>query len=127
MSKQVDYEAMVRAFHAKINQPHASGSIAFRTAALRMRLIEEEATELINAIHAGDMVETVDGIADLLYVTFGTAIAFGVDIGKYFEEVHRTNMLKIPGEGDNLDGKATKPEGWEPPKIAWMLAEDGWF
>lgn len=122
-----DYEAMVRAFHAKIKQPHADGNVAFRTAALRMRLVTEEALELCDAIDKGDMVEAVDGIADLLYVTFGTAIAFGVNIGKYFEEVHRTNMAKVPGEGDNLDGKAVKPEGWEPPKIAEMLAEDGWF
>ena len=125
MSRLVDYEACVRAFHAKFGHPVGS-SPGFRAAALRSRLIAEEAGELCAAIEAGDMVGAVDGLADLLYVTFGTAVAFGVEIGKYFEEVHGTNMRK---EGDpmNPQDKPLKPEGWQPPRIAEMLADDGWF
>lgn len=56
----------------------------------------------------------VDGLADLLYVTFGAAVTAGVDIEPHFDEVHRANMTKENG-GTRGDGKIMKPEGWVPP------------
>lgn len=55
-----------------------------------------------------------------LYVVFGTAIEFGVDLTPFFAEVHRTNMLKVGG-ATRADGKILKPDGWEPLRIAMML------
>lgn len=70
----------------------------------------------------GDIVEVADGIADLIYVALGAAIAFGIDIDPIFEEVHRTNMEKVGGRTRD-DGKILKPEGWEPPRILPILLD----
>lgn len=62
---------------------------------LRLELIDEERGELRAALAAGNLIETADAIADLLYVVYGTAVACGIDIDKVFEEVHRSNMSKL--------------------------------
>lgn len=89
---------------------------------LRVRLIKEEFLELMAAIHAGDIVETADALADLCYVTIGTALAMGIDLPVVWDEVHRTNMAKFgPGSGRNGWGKIVKPPGWVPPDIVGIL------
>lgn len=69
-----------------------------------------------------DEVEVIDGLCDLLYVTFGTAVAAGIDLDAFFHEVHATNMAKLAGE-KRADGKQLKPEGWRPPQIAVLLQQ----
>ena len=46
----------------------------------------------------------------------------GMDLQPFFEEVHRTNMLKTTGPVRE-DGKVLKPEGWKPPRIEAMYAK----
>lgn len=87
---------------------------------VRWRLIEEEVRELFDAMHADDLTEIADGIADAIYVLIGTAIAYGVDLPAVWAEVHRTNMAKA--DGPVVNGKRMKPEGWTPPDIAAVLA-----
>jgi predicted HAD superfamily Cof-like phosphohydrolase len=95
------------------------------TATLRYRLLDE-ADELRRAIMANDLMEMIDGMCDLLYVTFGLAEAVGiVDLQPFFDEVHRTNMLKVPEHQDRF-GKVLKGPGWEPPRIAEMLQRLGY-
>jgi predicted HAD superfamily Cof-like phosphohydrolase len=53
---------------------------AVRDAGLRANLIEEEVGETCKAIREGDLVETIDGLCDTLYVTYGSGVAFGVDL-----------------------------------------------
>lgn len=92
------------------------------TATLRYRLLDE-ADELRRAIMAEDTVEMIDGICDTLYVVFGLCEAIGiVDIGPFFDEVHRTNMLKVPEHQDTF-GKVLKGPLWEKPKIAELLTQ----
>lgn len=67
-----------------------------------------------------DFPEVIDGLCDLLYVTFGTAVAAGIDLDPFFNEVHATNMAKLAGE-KRADGKQLKPEGWRPPRIQDLL------
>jgi len=62
---------------------------------LRVNLIEEELNELKEAIKNNDFVEVVDALADILYVTYGAGVAWGVDLQKAFEQVHESNMTKI--------------------------------
>lgn len=88
--------------------------------ALRISLIQEEFDELKEAMVQADLVEVADAVADLLYVIYGTAISYGIDIRPVFDEVHRTNMAKVGG-GTRADGKVLKPEGWQPPNIAAIL------
>ncbi len=84
-----------------------------RDAHLRAKLIMEEATETCE-------VESIDGMCDVLYVIFGTAIACGVELTPFFAEVHRSNMTKIGG-AIRADGKILKPPTWTPPDIAGIL------
>jgi predicted HAD superfamily Cof-like phosphohydrolase len=95
------------------------------TVKLRDRLMAQEMNkELIPAMYDGDVVKVIDGLCDVLYTVFGTAEAFGItDLQAYFDEVHRTNMLKDPAVRD-VHGKVLKPEGWRPPRIAEMLEAD---
>lgn len=87
---------------------------------LRAALIAEEALELTTAIDGADLVGIADGIADVIYVAIGAALEFGIPLEKVWDEVHRTNMLKVGGSMRE-DGKILKPEGWTPPDIAAVL------
>lgn len=93
---------------------------AVRRPELRAALIEEEARETVEAIRAGDLVEAIDGMCDLLCVVYGTAAEFGIDLAPFWDEVHRTNMAKAGGPLRE-DGKRLKPPGWTPPNIAGMV------
>ena len=62
---------------------------------LRLGLIEEEFGELKEAIKERDFTEVRDAIADLLYVTYGTASSFGIQADKDFDVIHKSNMTKL--------------------------------
>lgn len=87
----------VRVFMHRFGQdcPDKPTIPSFDIQKLRLELIDEERGELRAALAAGNLIETADAIADLLYVVYGTAVACGIDIDKVFEEVHRSNMSKL--------------------------------
>lgn len=88
---------------------------------LRERLINEEAKEFAYAQVGGNPVTVADAIADLLYVTLGAAVAWGIDIEPVFEEVHAANMRKFDGGHRREDGKWMKPLDWVGPDLASIL------
>jgi len=92
---------------------------------LRADLVIEEASEFCRACEMQDKVQMIDAICDLLYVTYGAAVAMGVDIDRFFWEVHRSNMSKLdPTTGAPIyrdDGKVLKPSTYSPPDIAGIL------
>lgn len=61
----------------------------------RLDLIEEEVQELRDAIKEKDMNETIDALADSLYVILGACASFGFDADKAFDLVHKSNMSKL--------------------------------
>lgn len=61
----------------------------------RMSLIEEEVTELRDAIKNRDFVEIIDALADIEYVVIGAYTALGIDADKAFDIVHKSNMSKL--------------------------------
>ncbi len=87
---------------------------------LRLKLIKEELAELEAAMAADDLIGIADGLADLLYVVYGTAVSYGMDIRPIFDEVHRSNMAKVGG-AKREDGKVLKPDGWAAPNLAPLL------
>ena len=127
------YQARVRQFHHGMGQT-IGRTPALRDNELRAKLIYEEAMETIKALgceasdedgvmcgwYTPNEVEVIDGLCDLLYVVFGTAVAMGVDLDPFFAEVHKTNMAKLAGPVRE-DGKRLKPEGWQPPDIEGLL------
>lgn len=117
----------VAAFHERFGQPvldRPQMPSADRVA-LRIRLIKEEAQETVEALVAGDLVEAVDGLADLIYVALGTACELGVDMAEVWREVDRSNHDKVGG-GVRADGKVQKPDGWVGPRIREALIAQGW-
>ena len=62
---------------------------------LRLDLILEEVRELTDAAKEHDMVETIDALADILYVVYGAGASFGIDLDKAFDIVHQSNMSKL--------------------------------
>lgn len=87
---------------------------------LRLRLMDEELTEVFEAINARDAEQTAHELADLLYVVLGTAVAFGVPIDEVFAAVSRANLSKIDENGrpyEVVDGKVKKgPAYYDPSK-----------
>ena len=62
---------------------------------LRLSLITEEVAELKEAIGNHDMTETIDALADILYVVYGAGASFGIDLDKAMGLVHESNMSKV--------------------------------
>lgn len=84
-------------------------------------LIKEEFEELSEAMAAGDTIEVLDAIVDILVVTIGAGHSIGADVEGAWGEVMKTNFAKIDPETGKVrkreDGKVLKPEGWTPPEL----------
>jgi predicted HAD superfamily Cof-like phosphohydrolase len=89
---------------------------------LRTALINEEAREFAEAAEAGDTLEMIDALCDLMYVTLGAGVEMGVDLAPFWREVQAANMRKVGGEM-RADGKRLKPPGWTPPDHRRVWAE----
>jgi predicted HAD superfamily Cof-like phosphohydrolase len=92
--------------------------------ALRVKLIAEELKELRVALKEKDIVEVADALTDILYVTYGAGLAFGIDLDKCFAEVQRSNMTKLGEDGKPLyreDGKIKKGPNYEDPDLKTIL------
>ena len=75
---------------------------------LRYNLIKEELDELKQAMKDKDLLEVADALTDILYVTYGAGIAFGIDLDKCFEEVQNSNMSKLAEDGKPIYNEAGK-------------------
>ncbi|EMH80453.1 hypothetical protein HIMB114_00008430 [alpha proteobacterium HIMB114] len=87
---------------------------------LRVSLIEEELSELKEAIKNKDIREVADALTDILYVTYGAGHAFGIDLDKCFDEVQRSNMSKLDENGKpifNEQGKVLKGPNYFKPNL----------
>ena len=87
---------------------------------LRISLIEEELSELKEAIENKDIKEVADALTDILYVTYGAGHAFGIDLDKCFDEVQSSNMSKLDENGKpifNEFGKVLKGPNYFKPNL----------
>ena len=87
---------------------------------LRVSLIDEELSELKEAIKNKDIKEVADALTDILYVTYGAGHAFGIDLDKCFDEVQRSNMSKLDENGKpifNEYGKVLKGPNYFKPNL----------
>ena len=86
-----------------------------------VKLIDEEVTELKEAIANCDPVEILDALEDIMVVTAGAMHSMGADGEGGWKEVMRTNFAKIDKETGKVrkreDGKVLKPLGWTPPDL----------
>lgn len=100
---------------------------------LRLNLILEEAKEVSHELgyevnytivsqmhHEVDLVRLSKELSDLLYVTYGTGLAYGLPLDDVFAEVHRSNMSKLGPDGRPIyrdDGKVLKGPDYTPPQL----------
>ena len=87
---------------------------------LRIKLIEEELSELKDAIKNNDIVEVADALTDILYVTYGAGHAFGINLDQCFKEVQESNMSKLDENGKpiyNENGKVLKGPYYRKPDL----------
>lgn len=86
----------------------------------RRKLLKEEAREYQEAEDQNDLVAIADALGDIVYVVFGTALLYGLDLDQILEEMHRSNMTKTKPE--IYGGKVFKGPDYSPPdirKIVW--------
>lgn len=125
----------VELFHELVLREEIPSSPALRDVDLRAELIMEEAVETAEAatgrvirweyadegvLRHPDFAKAIDGLCDLLYVVYGSAVRWGIDLEPFFREVHAANMAKLNGPRRS-DGKQLKPEGWREPDIQGIL------
>ena len=92
---------------------------------LRYDLINEELSELKDAIKKKDIKEVADALTDILYVTYGAGHAFGINLDKCFEEVQNSNMSKLGADGKpiyNEKGKVMKGPNYFEPNLEKFVA-----
>ena len=88
---------------------------------LRYNLIKEELDELKKAMDNKDLLEVADALTDILYVTYGAGIAFGINLDKCFDQVQKSNMSKLGKDGKpiyNQAGKVMKGPNYFKPDLS---------
>jgi predicted HAD superfamily Cof-like phosphohydrolase len=89
---------------------------------LRMRLIQEETIELLEAMLTGPLEAIAKEMADVLTVVYGTALEYGIPLDAVYTAVNDSNIAKAGGPLRG-DGKLLKPPGWKPPDLSEILKE----
>jgi predicted HAD superfamily Cof-like phosphohydrolase len=98
--------------------PHKSTEIRNLTLAL---------TEHATLGSATDHVGLFDGLLDVIVTTAGAGISAYLPMSQGWQEVVRSNMAKVDRVTGKVrrreDGKVLKPDGWQPPQLATILAD----
>lgn len=118
--------AKLRAFHEAFDlpRPDSPGLPDDDQRALRRKLLAEEFKEYMDAEDQNDLAEIAKELSDVIYIAYGTAVAYGIPMDAVFDEVHRSNMAKLGPDGKVIrrdDGKVLKPQGWTKPDIGAIV------
>ncbi|MEX0784606.1 MAG: MazG nucleotide pyrophosphohydrolase domain-containing protein [Dehalococcoidia bacterium] len=118
---------MLREYHRAFGGlvPDAPTPLSPEAAALRLALLTEELDEVAVELQSGDLVRLAHELADLVYVSYGTAVSVGIDLDAVLAEVHASNMTKIGPDGRfemREDGKVLKGTNHRPPDVAGILS-----
>lgn len=121
----------MRSFHERFGLTIASRPTlpSAELAELRQRLLTEEVAEVGEAAARGSAVEVAHELADVVYVAYGTALTYGIDLDAVIAEVHRANLSKLAPDGEadrRADGKVRKGEHYQPPDVEGVLRAQGW-
>ena len=91
---------------------------------LRISLIREELDELTKAMKENNIIEVADALTDILYVTYGAGHAFGLDLDRCFDEVQKSNMIKLGENGKPIydeNGKVMKGPNYFKPNLSKFI------
>lgn len=122
----------VQIFHETYGQPvKAAPDISDdKINTLRINLLEEEVSELKEALENNDLVEVLDALTDIQYVLDGAYLSFGLQHLKQtaFDEVQRSNMSKLDENGKPIvreeDGKILKGPNYFKPDLKSIVEND---
>jgi len=104
---------------------------------LRTKLIYEEVDEFMDEVFEDDLFQAhkvrayidkekvLKELCDILYVVYGFASTFGLDIDTAFNRVHASNMSKLGDDGNPVyrdDGKVMKSSRYVPPDLKDLVA-----
>lgn len=123
--KLTPYE-MVREFHITYGMPvkETPGHPPDDRIQLRKDLISEEYWEYDRAVEKGDFINIAQELADIIYVVYGAALEYGIDLDAVVTEIHRANMSKLDTDGSVLrreDGKILKGPQYKAPNLESIL------
>lgn len=107
-------------------EPLPTAHVGDTLAQLRVRLLREEVEEFADATERRDLVAIADALADVVYVAYGSAVTYGIDLDAVVREVHRSNMSKLDANGRPIlreDGKVLKSDRYRPPNVGNVLDE----
>lgn len=99
---------MVEEFHRAFDRPINVSLDWDHLHTLRCNLLIEECNEVLDS---RNIYELAKELADVLYITYGTAVTYGIPLDAVFAEVHRSNMSKLGEDGKPVvreDGKILK-------------------
>lgn len=99
------------------------------------RILKEEAEELFRALEDEDKIETLDAVADILFVVLGFAERKKLRWREALERVAENNLSKFPlvkSSGTNWErvpikdkhGKIQKPSGFVPVDLSDLVNND---
>lgn len=119
----------VREFHETFGLPVADNPVRIspKLAWQRHRMLTAEVTELQDAVAEGELPGIAQELADCVYVAYGTALTYGIDLDAVLAEVHAANMTKMGADGRPIlkDGKIQKGPYYVKPDVARVLAGQG--
>ncbi len=106
--------------------PTMKADLGIKKNKLRFDLMDEENREYLEAANNNDLVEVADALGDMLYILCGTILEHGMQhkIEEVFEEIQRSNMSKLGGDGKPIyreDGKVLKGPKYFKPDIERIL------
>lgn len=97
---------------------------------LRKCLIMEEAWEVEKELNIpiGDrsLPKIAKELADLVYVAYGAAISYGIDLDMAIKAVHESNMSKLDDDGNpvvHVNGKILKGKNYFEPDMQALITE----
>ena len=88
---------------------------------LRLCLLKEEVNEASVPENADNLLKE---LADVIYVTYGYAAAFGWDLDEALRRVHASNMSKLGDDGQPIyrdDGKVQKGPNYQKPDLSDLV------
>lgn len=122
MSEKTNFEKVVQFMRCMDQEVRQEADFPCETVKkLRKKLHREEHNELRDAMdEEKDLAHIAKEICDALYVFYGTAATYGIDIDECFDEVHRSNMSKLGPAMKPIkraDGKILKSEFYSPANL----------
>ena len=121
----------VKDFHIKYKQD-VDKEITEERINLRWDLIDEECLEVFQEVEPYLFKELkykginkqnlTKELADLIYVTIGMAVTFGLPLEEVYTRIHNANMTKNGGFNEN--GKILKGDGFVPAEVGDLFDKE---